>query len=70
MKDGAFIARVLLVVSHIPDVPTAQCSELIRNGDMELSTTSYPHWLHDGTGVALFPGEGIGVSNAIVSSLY
>lgn len=53
---------------HIPDVRRAQCSELIRNGDMELSTTSYPHWLHFGIGVNILPGEGIDGSNAIASN--
>jgi hypothetical protein len=53
---------------HIPDVPNAQCSELIRNGDMELSTTSFPHWLHFDIGVTILPGEGIDGSNAIASN--
>jgi hypothetical protein len=53
---------------RIPDVPTAKCSELIRNGDMELSATSYPHWLHDGIGVEILPGGGLDGSNAIASN--
>jgi len=56
----------------VPPPSNAQhCSQLIRNGDMEDSNTSYPHWLHHNSGqIELLPGAGLSDSNAIADTDY
>jgi hypothetical protein len=49
----------------IPLVGESNCFELVRNGRMELSTSSYPFWLHAEIGIELVPGGGIGGTSAI-----
>jgi hypothetical protein len=49
----------------VPSVGESDCIELVRNGRMELPTSSYPYWLHAEIGIELVPGGGIGGTNAI-----
>ena len=51
---------------NVPSVSRQTCAELIMNGDMEMSTDSYPHWLQRDNGIELAPGRGKNRSNAIV----
>lgn len=48
-----------------PSPSASTCSELIKNGDMEMSTTDYPYWLHHESGLSLAPGKGISGSTAL-----
>lgn len=54
-----------LVVS--PTSPET-CSSLIRNGDMELSTTAPIYWLHSKSGLVLQPGKGMDGTQALADT--
>lgn len=57
-SDGA-------VTLSVPDATVEECSNLIRNGDAEMSDSSHPHWSHRDGGVQVAIGEGIDGSNAL-----
>jgi hypothetical protein len=48
-----------------PPASQAECQELIRNGDLEMSNSAFPYWLHHQGGIELARGKGRGGSNAI-----
>ena len=54
--------RIVLVS---PPPSASECKELIRNGDLEMSNSDYPFWLHYESGLELLTGKGIGGSNAL-----
>jgi len=55
----------------IPSPSEQHCSQLIRNGDMEDSDNSYPHWLHHESGeIELLRSAGRGGSNCISGTDY
>lgn len=54
----------------IPQPTLAQCRDLVRNGDMELSDITYAYWLHHDTGIELLSGAGIGGSKTIADTIH
>jgi hypothetical protein len=48
-----------------PSPSVSSCNELIKNGDMEMSTTDYLYWLHQESGLSLASGKGISGSTAL-----
>ena len=49
----------------IPTPDPSTCNELIKNGNMEMSSNKHHHWLHHQSGVTLAPGQGISGSTAL-----
>jgi hypothetical protein len=54
----------------VPSPTQNACQQLIRNGDMAASQSSYPYWLHFDSGIELVKGAGIGGTNAIADTVY
>lgn len=55
----------------VPPPSDQHCFQLIRNGDLEDSDISYPHWLHHESGrIELLQSAGRGGSNAISGTDY
>lgn len=52
----------------VPPASETECRELIRNGNLEMSSTNYPYWQHHETKLQLAKGLGISGSNALSES--
>jgi hypothetical protein len=51
-----------------PSVTYSQCTELIRNGNVDASNSEPLYWLRDYGDLQLLPGGGVGRSNALAST--
>jgi hypothetical protein len=54
----------------IPAPSLTQCRDLVSNGNMELSDSSYPYWLQQDTGIEVLVGAGVSRTNAIADTVY
>ena len=50
----------------VPSITDTTCSNLIRNGDFQASSTATSSWLHNDGGIALDTNRGVGGTNAAV----
>lgn len=50
---------------QVPLASSADCRELIRNGDIEASSSAAAHWLQHEAGLRLLPSAGLGGSKAV-----
>lgn len=48
----------------VPSITDTTCTNLIRNGDFQASSTATTSWLHNDGGITLVTGRGVGGSNA------